>query len=116
MSICSSAGWSELQSVDHSSQCVRRMSERSDARDRYPRILPRATAWNREWIRDPECDEAFVSQSIERGVDRAERGRPFRSLLELAFDRDGVGVVAESLECGEHENFELAEEVAFGHA
>ena len=92
------------------------MSERANAGRGNARILPRATAGNRQRFRDSERDEAFVGESPDRGVDCADRRRPSRAAFDLTFDRDGVGVVAESLQGGEDENFELAEEIAFGHA
>ena len=91
------------------------MTKRADAGRSDARVFPGATAGNRERFRDSERDEALVGESPDRGVDRADRRRPTRATFDLAFDRDGVRVVAESLECGEDEDFEFAEEVAFGH-
>src|SRR5437763_1567272 len=73
------------------------------------RVLPGAAAGDRERIRHAKGDEAFVGQSSECGVHRAERCGPPSALLDVVLDGDGVRVVAEALERREDKNLELTE-------
>jgi hypothetical protein len=91
------------------------MSQRAHAGGGDERVLARASAGYRQWFGDPKGDEALVGQAPDRGVDCAEGRWPTRAPFDLVFDGNGVRIVTKSLECGEDEYFEFAEEVTFGH-
>jgi hypothetical protein len=44
-----------------------------------------------------------------------DRRRPLGALLDVAFDRNSIGVVVQPLESCEHEDLEFAEKISFGH-
>jgi hypothetical protein len=57
--------------------------------------LRAATALRRR-LRQPRPHEPFILETIQRGVDSAERNSLWlRELLDMTMDRDAVGVIAE---------------------
>src|SRR2546423_13920763 len=91
------------------------MPERTNAGGSETEVFFRAPALHGLRIRNAELHDPFLLEPRERRIDGPDGNRPAGARLDLAADRDAVGVVALVRDREHHVELEFADEITFRH-